>query len=120
MHGLGRGVALDGAATEAAGIEYSLAGYLLISEGNDLVSAHGLTPLHWWSGFDANLGEAEGPRYPWKGLLRRDFARGMSLVAAPETVPHSVTLPTTMRTLDGRTVASLKLEPASGVVLLRL
>ena len=44
----------------------------------------------------------------------------MSLVAAPETIPHSVTLPTTMRTLDGRTVASLKLEPASGVVLLRL
>jgi len=119
VHGLGRSVALDGAATEAAGIEYSLAGYFLISGGNDLVSAHGLTPVHWWTGFDVNLGEADGPRYTWKGLLRRDFAHGMSLVAAPETVPHSVTLPTTMRTLDGRTVTSLKLAPASGAVLLR-
>jgi hypothetical protein len=119
VHGLGRGAVLDGAATEAAGIEYSLAGYFLISEGNDLVSAHGMTPAHWWTGFDVNLGEAKGPRYNWKGLVRRDFARGMSLVAAPERVPHSVTLPTAMRTLDGRTVTSLELAPASGAVLLR-
>jgi hypothetical protein len=119
VHGLGRGVSLDGDAAEAAGIEYSLASYFLISNGNDLVSAHGMTPVHWWQGFDVNLGEAAGPRTQWKGLLRRDFSNGMSLVAEPESGTHSVRLPSAMRSLDGRVVTSLTLGPASGVVLRR-
>jgi hypothetical protein len=120
VHGLGRGVVLDGNAVETPGIEYSLASYFLISDGNDLVSAHGMTPVHWFAGFDVNLGKAVGPRYTWKGVLRRDFSGGMSLVSEPESGTHFLRLPAAMRTLDGRAVSSLTLGPASGVVLRRL
>jgi hypothetical protein len=119
VHALGRSVVLDGSASETAGIEYSLAAFLLISTGNDLVSAKGMTPDHWFSGFDLNLGKALGPRRAWMGLLRRDFGGGIALVAAPESAAHSVALPEPMRTLDGQTVRSVTLAPASGVVLLR-
>ncbi|HEV2981511.1 MAG TPA: putative glycoside hydrolase [Solirubrobacteraceae bacterium] len=119
VHALGRGVVLDGSASESAGIEYSLAAYLLISTGNDLVSAKGMTPDHWFSGFDLNLGQALGPRREWMGLLRRDFAGGIALVGAPESGSHSALLPAPMRTLAGQTVSSVTLGPASGVVLLR-
>ena len=119
VHALGRGVVLDGSAGEAAGIEYSLAAYLLISTGNDLVSAKGMTPDHWFDGFALDLGKALGPRRAWMGLLRRDFASGIALVAAPESGAHTVALSTPMRTLSGQTVSSVTLGPASGVVLLR-
>src|SRR5207302_9510083 len=57
---LGRSVVLDGNAVQTRGIEYSLASYLLISGGNDLVSAHGMTRRHWFTGFDVNLCAAMG------------------------------------------------------------
>jgi hypothetical protein len=120
VHRLGRGVVLDGNAVEQPGIEYSLASYFLISDGNDLVSAHGMTPVHWFAGFDVNLGSAIGPRTTWKGVLRRDFSGGMSLLSEPESGTHLLRLPTAMRTLDGRVVSSLELSPASGAVLKRL
>jgi hypothetical protein len=120
VHGLGRGVVLDGNAIEQPGIEYSLASYFLISDGSDLVSAHGMTPVHWFAGFDVNLGNATGTRTMWNGVLRRDFSGGMSLVSEPESGTHFLRLPTAMRTLDGRVVSSLTLGPASGVVLKRL
>ncbi|HWX74077.1 MAG TPA: putative glycoside hydrolase [Solirubrobacteraceae bacterium] len=119
VHALGRGAVLDGNAVEAPGIEYSLASYLLISSGKDFVSAHGMTPLHWFAGFDVNLGAALGRRREWRGLLRRDFSAGMTLTAAPESGTHFVRLPSAMRTLDGQVVRSLTLAPASGVVLRR-
>jgi hypothetical protein len=117
VHALGRGVVLDGNAVETRGIEYSLASYLLISAGNDLVSAHGMTPLHWFAGFDVNLGAALGPRRTWQGVLRRDFTGGMSLVSEPGSGMHALRMPVAMRTLDGGVVRSLTLGPASGVVL---
>jgi len=120
VHGLGRGVALEGDATRSPEIEYSLASYFLISDGNDLVSANGMTPVHWWHGFDVNLGEATGSRREWNGLLRRDFSGGTSLVSEPESGTHRVRLPSPMRTLDGRIVRSVTLGPASGIVLKRL
>jgi len=119
VHALGRNVVLDGTAGEAAGIEYSLAAYLLISTGHDLVSAKGMTPDHWFNGFDLDLGKALGPRRAWMGLLRRDFGAGIALVAAPESGTHTALLPAPMHTLGGQTVSSVTLDPASGVVLLR-
>jgi hypothetical protein len=119
VHALGKGVILDGSATDRHGTEYSLAAYFLISAGNDLVSAGGMTPIHWWTGFDVNLGEALGPRRRWSGVLRRDFTRGMSLVNEPGALSRAVKLPSPMRDLDGRIVESLVLAPASGVVLTR-
>jgi len=119
VHALGRGVVLDGDAGQQPGIEYELASYLLLSTGGDLVSAHGMTPLHWFAGFDVNLGEASGPLRTWQGVLRRDFTGGMSLVAEPESGAHVLHLPAPMRTLDGRVVRSVTLGPAQGAVLQR-
>jgi hypothetical protein len=119
VHALGEGVILQGNATDRRGSEYSLASYFLISAGKDAVSTGGMTPVHWWSAFDLNLGKALGPRRKWSGVMRRDFTGGMSLVNEPEGRPRTVKLPTTMRDLDGRNVKSVTLAPASGVVLRR-
>ena len=119
VHSLGKGVVLDGNATDRQGTEYSLASYLLISAGKDAVSSSGMTPAHWWTGYDIDLGKARGARKRWGGVLRRDFAGGIVLVNEPGTVSRSVELPTSMRDLDGRSVKSLTLAPASGAVLKR-
>jgi hypothetical protein len=84
VHALGKGVTLGGDPTDRQGSEYSLASYFLISTGKDAVSAAGMTPVHWWSSFEVNLGKALGPRRKWSGVLRRDFTGGMSLVNEPE------------------------------------
>jgi Hypothetical glycosyl hydrolase family 15 len=117
VHGLGRGVLLDSRVTDRQATEYSLAGYFLISSGNDGVSAGGMTPTHWWTGFDVNLGDANGPRRSWNGLLRRDFTGGMVLLDEPGSPGQTVSLPRTMRNLDGREVKSVTVAPAGGVVL---
>jgi hypothetical protein len=77
-----------------------------------------MTPIHWWPGFDVDLGEALGPRRLWSGVLRRDFTRGMTLVNEPGVETRRVQLPTAMRELNGRVVTSVSLPPATGVVLL--
>jgi hypothetical protein len=119
VHALGKGVVLDGNATDRRGQEYALASYFLISNGHDAVSAHGMTPSHWWSGLDVNLGEALGPRERWGGVLRRDFTRGTSLVNEPGSLNRLIRLPSPMRNMDGQIVESVLLGPASGVVLRR-
>jgi Hypothetical glycosyl hydrolase family 15 len=117
VHSLGRGVVLDGASSEAPGMEYNLAAYFLISTGNDAISAQGQTPVSWWPGFEVSFGEATDARHAWKGLLRRDFAGGMALVNPPGSAPQTVQLPNPMRTAAGATVTSVSLPAGSGVVL---
>jgi len=119
VHALHRGVSLEGEASDRSAAEYELAAYFLISEGNDLVSVDGMTPVHWWTGLDVDLGHAAGARYRWQGLLRRDFSRGMALVNEPDAPAQTVTLPRAMRNLDGKTVTTLTIPEASGVVLRR-
>jgi hypothetical protein len=117
IHALGRSVILDGAAGEAAPMEYNLASYLLISTGNDAVSAAGQTPGNWWGGWSVNLGEAAGARYSWNGLLRRDFAGGLVLVNPPGEPTRTVTLPSPMKETNGATVSSVTVSAGAGVVL---
>jgi len=117
VHSLGAGVLLDSHVTERQATEYSLASYFLISDGNDGVTAGGMTPTHWWTGFDVNLGDANGPRRKWNRVLRRDFTQGMVLVNEPGASTQTVSLPRTMQDLDGRKVKSVTLAPASGIVL---
>jgi hypothetical protein len=119
VHFLHRGVSLEGDASDPSAAEYELAAYFLISEGNDSVSIEGMTPVHWWSGLDVDLGHAAGARYRWHGLLRRDFKGGMALVNEPEAPAQTVTLPRAMRGLDGKVVTTLTIPAASGVVLRR-
>ena len=117
VHSLGRGAVLDGSSGEPQGIEYNLASYFLLSDGNDAVSAHGQTPSNWWPGFEVNLGEATDARHAWGGLLRRDFAGGMALVNPPGSPTQTVTLSSPMQNVAGNPVSSITLPAASGVVL---
>ncbi len=119
VHALGRGVILDSSVTDRQATEYSLASYFLISGGHDGISAGGMTPTHWWTGFDVNLGGANGPWRQWNGLRRRDFTSGMVMVNEPGAASQTVKLPTRMRNLDGQIVDTVSLAPASGVVLTR-
>ena len=66
-------------------------------------------PGNWWSGFDARLGAAAGPRYDWQGLLRRDFDDGIVLVREPGAKLVTVQLPDTYTRLDGSAVTSIAL-----------
>lgn len=98
--------------------DYGLAGYFLISNGGDAIGNQQATPSNWWSGYDVNLGPALGPRYDWKGLLRRDFLAGMVLLNPPKTDAITITLPSPLTKIGGSTsVSSLTLQPGQGAVL---
>jgi uncharacterized protein (TIGR03437 family) len=120
VHALGKGVVLDGEAPASdsnAAREYSVACYLLISTGGDLVGDSSQTPSYWWNGFNTDLGKAQGARYTWQGLLRRDFAGGIALVNPPGSATVTVTLPAPFQRTDGTVVSTLTLNAASGAVL---
>jgi hypothetical protein len=117
VHGLGRGVVMDGTAGDPRGMEYNLASYFLISTGNDAVSGKGQTPSDWWPGFDVNLGQATGNRYPWSNVLRRDFTGGTVLVNPPGGATQTIALASAMRDASGNSVTAVTLPAASGAVL---
>jgi hypothetical protein len=108
---------------DEAGMEYGLASYFLVNDGDDATSNHTWrgTPDDWWSaGYDLELGAPLGPRYSWNGLLRRDFERGSALVNQPGTSTRTVTLPETYLDLAGNPRTGVMLVPASGTVLRKL
>ena len=117
VHSLGRSVVMDGSAGDPHGMEYNLASYFLISTGNDALSGKGQTPSSWWQGFDVNLGQATGNRYPWSNVLRRDFSGGTVLVNPPGSATQTIALPSAMRDASGNSVTSVTLPAASGAVL---
>lgn len=117
LHAAGKGVILDGGDSSPVGREYSLASYFLISSGNDGVGLGSMTPENWWSGFDTDLGAANGPRTSWQGLLRRDFANGIALVNEPQAPARTASLPAPMVTTEGAVVTSITLSASQGAVL---
>lgn len=117
VHSLGRNVVVDGSSGEVPGMEYNLAAYFLISGGNDAVSGKGQTPENWWSGWGVELGEPSGPRYTWDSMLRRDFSGGLVLLNPPGAATQTVTLSAPMVNVNGNTVTSVTLGPASGAIL---
>lgn len=98
--------------------DYGLAGYYLISNGDDVLGNHAATPDNWWSGYDVNLGSPLAARYDWNGLIRRDFSAGMVLLNTPGAPAITVSLPTSLRQIDdGRLVSQVTLQPGQAVVL---
>ncbi|MEO8663728.1 MAG: putative glycoside hydrolase, partial [Bryobacteraceae bacterium] len=98
--------------------DYGLAGYFLISNGNDSVGNQDITPDNWWTGYETQLGPPAGDRYTWNGLLRRDFASGMVLLNPPKSATVTVTLPTAATKIDdGSLVTSVTLDGSEAVVL---
>jgi hypothetical protein len=117
VHALGRNVIMDGGASDTQGLAYNLAAYLLVSNGGDALSGGGQTPENWWPGFSVNLGEADGPRYAWNELLRRDFSGGTVLLNPPGAPTRTISLSAPVIDLAGASVQSLALPAASGAVL---
>jgi hypothetical protein len=117
VHSVGRGIVLDGGASDPAGMEYNLASYFLTSTGNDAVSGNGQTPNNWWAGWSVNLGDAAGPRRALGSVLRRNFTAGMVLVNPPGAATQTVTLGAPMQDINGNTVTAVTLPAASGAVL---
>lgn len=115
VHSYGKNVVYDEYASNG---DYALAGYFLISNGNDAIGNQQMTPDNWWTGYEVNMGTPQGPRYIWNNLLRRDFSQGLVLLNPPKTAPVTVTLPGPMTKLDdGSNVSVVTLNPGQGIVL---
>jgi hypothetical protein len=76
-------------------------------------------PDNFWPGYQLNLGQASGPRYEWKRLLRRDFACGVVLLNQPGTRRAYVTLPRGLTALSGTAVSFVVLGPSQAEILTR-
>jgi hypothetical protein len=122
VHTLGSGIVLMDYGTTTRQREYALAAWFLISDGIDLMSSDQLNwaaPDRWWSGYGIDLGGAQGRRYSFEGLLRRDFDCGTVLLNQPGAARRSVSLASGHRTIDGATVTGVTLDGSSAAVFLR-
>jgi hypothetical protein len=117
VHQLGRGVTLQEYAVDRAAQEYALAGYFLISSGNDRVGDGNSNPSDWWSGYDVELGSPLGSRTYNGGVFQRKFSCGMVLLSEPGARRQTVQLGAEFTTLEGRRIRSVELSARQGVVL---
>jgi hypothetical protein len=118
LHRMGRRILLDGDGSTPAARELLLAGYLMVNDGGDLLSASdGTDPGGLWAGFTKNLGRARGDRYRWQGVWRRDFERGTALLSEPDDPPRS--LPVRGRRISGERVTDVTLGDRDGAVILQ-
>jgi hypothetical protein len=100
------------------GREYGLATYMLINSGRDGFSSRFRSrPGNWWNGWKIKLGAPRSSRYQWRGLVRRDFHRGLVLVNPPGGAQHTVRLGRPWIDVSGRPRRSILLPAASGVIL---
>jgi len=120
IHARGRGVIfMDYGASERQR-EYGLAAWLLISSGIDLMSSNQLrwtAPGFFWTGYSLNLQQALGPRYQWKGLLRRDFRCGMVLLNQPERAKVRVHVPAGATDLQDKPIEQVSLGGSEAQIL---
>jgi hypothetical protein len=118
VHAAGRGVTLEEYNVDRRGLEYSLAGYFLISSGRDRIGDGGTNPGNWWSGFDVELGSPAGPRTWHDGIFQRTFSGGIVLLGEPGISPRKVSLPHAFSTLGKEKVTSVEIEARQGIILL--
>jgi uncharacterized protein (TIGR03437 family) len=118
IHAAGKGVNLQQLTLDAAGLEYGLASYFLISTGNDSIGDASTTPANWWSGYDVDLGAPLGSRSYTNGMFERDFTGGKVLLGEPGLSPQTVNLGGAYTRLDGTPVTSVTIGGAQGAVLL--
>ncbi len=100
--------------------EYGLAGWLLISHGNDGFSNEQISnPDNWWNGYELDLGAGLGTRYFWNSVIRRDFEKGIVLLNQPLMPTRTIQLDQPYQTLEGKNVSTVTLESSSGIILLK-
>jgi len=99
-------------------MEYNLATYLLANDGGDFVNGANQTPVHWWRGFDVNLGDAvtERERSP-TGVWKRVFTGGVVYTVEPGAATRTIKLGKPMRSAQWGTVESVTLAAGQGAVL---
>ncbi len=115
VHSLGAGIIY----WEADGTtDYSVAAYLLTNNGNDAHagSTSFFSPLPWPVNVD--LGAAQGDRYPWNNLIRRDFADGLVLLNPPGGATTTVQLPGAYTDGSGHVLYSVTLSSKQGAILM--
>lgn len=119
VHSLGTAVDMGGRGGSLQARQYTLAGYFLVNNGNDLVTGNSSqTVTNFWPGWGVNLGAAEGPRSRTPaGLFTRKFTRGIVYLNEPGATTKTVVLPSPMKNLAGKTVTSITLSASSGAVL---
>jgi hypothetical protein len=100
-------------------MEYQLAGYFLVNNGNDLVTgSNSQTVRRFWRGWGGSLGEAQAPRTrSSEGLFERKFTHGLVCLNEPGASTKTITLPSPMKNLAGQTVTSVTLPASSAAVL---
>ena len=119
LHRRGKAVIFDSYTADRTGAEYNLASYFLVNGARDgFRTEYRSVPDDWWSGYDVDLGAAKGPRYEWRGLLRRDFERGYALVNQPGSRARTVAVAAGSRGPDGARRDSVRLGAAQGAVVL--
>ena len=119
-HADGDRVLLDANAETHAERLYGLAGYLMVTNGRDLLgNGEGGRPNDWWAGYDVELGNAKGKRYLSDGVWRRDFERGSVFVNEPGEPKRTIDPGASFSDLGGDKRATISLGPAAGAVLLR-
>jgi hypothetical protein len=120
LHSYGDHFIVQSYASTLVDMEYNLAGYFLVTDGNDFVYTNGgSNPTNWWSAYDINLGNAKGARYQWNGLYRRDFDNGFVLLNEPGATTKTVSLGGTYKNTAGASVSSVSLSASRGAVLLK-
>ncbi len=121
IHKLKRPVIFIEEAANPDARSYGLAGYLLINNGRDFLSSDPFgEPDKFWPGYRTGLGKAKGGRYRWRGLIRRNFERGIVLLNEPQAPSRTVALGGTYRQVGTSTPqSSVTLGAASGAVLVR-
>jgi uncharacterized protein (TIGR03437 family) len=118
VHADGKGISLQEYALDAADQQYGLAGYFLVSNGNDSIGDASTTPNNWFPGYGVNLGMPLGPRTYNNGIFERSFTGGMVLLGEPGLSSQTVPLGGTFTTLDGTSVSTVTLAGQQGYVLL--
>jgi hypothetical protein len=121
VHELGGNVLfLDETATTVEEQIYNLASYLLVNDGDDLVTTEDyplIAPDGLWEGFSLDLGDALGLRYRWEGLWRRDFSDGVVLVNDPGASEVSVGIEGDWVSLDGQDPGEIRLDGSAAAIL---
>jgi Hypothetical glycosyl hydrolase family 15 len=117
VHAAGRSVTLEEYFLNGAAREYALAGYFLISSGNDRFDDSSADPSNWWNGYDVKLGTPLGPRTYADGVFRRSFTHGLVLLAEPMLQPQKIPLYGHFTTLDGIPLRSVMLTGGQGIIL---
>lgn len=109
--------------TNPVKLEYGLATWLLISNGNDMLGNLATNrmrysaPDMWWPGYSTSLGNAKTGRYKWRGLIRRDFERGIVLLNQPNAITVDTALGGCFRSINGKIVTSTRLAAKQAAVL---